>query len=118
FPGIAWRRARCHNDRVRSLCRRCRPNSNHFHPMSRFANLEFGNEPEGAPRRHSAGRDEQRCLDDAQAAFEQADFEAALRAFAKVLEFNPHNSVAWAGQVRALVELGEFNEAKLWADKA
>jgi len=86
--------------------------------MSRFANLEFGQEPEGAPRRHSTGRDEQRCLDDAQTAFEQADFEAALRAFAKVLEFNPHNIVAWVGQVRALVELGEFNEAKLWADKA
>jgi tetratricopeptide (TPR) repeat protein len=86
--------------------------------MSRFSNLEFGQEPEGAPRQHSAGRDEQRCLDDAQTAFEQADFESALRAFSKVLEFNPHNTVAWAGQVRALVELGEFNEAKLWADKA
>jgi len=86
--------------------------------MSRFANLEFGQEPEGAPRRHSAGRDEQHCLDDAQSAFEQADFESALRAFSKVLEFNPHNTTAWAGQVRALVELGEFNEAKLWADKA
>jgi tetratricopeptide (TPR) repeat protein len=86
--------------------------------MSRFANLEFGQEPEGAPRRHSSGRDEQRCLEDAQTAFEQADFEAALRAFSKVLEFNPHNIAAWAGQVRALVELGEFNEAKLWADKA
>jgi len=86
--------------------------------MSRFSNLEFGQEPEGAPRRHSVGRDEQRCLDDGQSAFEQADFEAALRAFAKVLEFNPNNITAWAGQVRALVELGEFNEAKLWADKA
>jgi tetratricopeptide (TPR) repeat protein len=34
------------------------------------------------------------------------------------LEFNTHNPVAWAGQVRMLVELGEFEEAKKWADKA
>jgi tetratricopeptide (TPR) repeat protein len=86
--------------------------------MSRFANLEFGAEHDGAPRRQTTGHDEARCLSDAQHAFEQADFEAALRAFAKVLEFNPHNTVPWVGQVRALIELGEFGEAKLWADKA
>ena len=86
--------------------------------MSRFANLEFGPEHDGGPRRQTTGHDEPRCLADAQGAFEQADFEAALRAFAKALEFNPQNTTAWAGQVRALIELGEFSEAKLWADKA
>jgi tetratricopeptide (TPR) repeat protein len=86
--------------------------------MSRFANLEFGPEHDGGPRRHATGHDEPRCLADAQEAFEQADFEAALRAFAKALEFNPQNTTAWAGQVRALIEMGEFSEAKLWADKA
>jgi len=35
-----------------------------------------------------------------------------------VLEFNPANAIAWTGQVRMLIELGEFREAKLWADKA
>src|SRR6185369_4736284 len=42
----------------------------------------------------------------------------ALRAFSKALEFNPHSIMAWSGQVRALIEMGEFSEAKLWADKA
>src|SRR5439155_15686898 len=28
------------------------------------------------------------------------------------------NAAAWTGQVRMLIELQEFNEAKLWADKA
>jgi tetratricopeptide (TPR) repeat protein len=35
-----------------------------------------------------------------------------------VLEYNPKNAVAWTGQVRMLIELGEYREAKLWADKA
>jgi tetratricopeptide (TPR) repeat protein len=35
-----------------------------------------------------------------------------------VLEFNPQNSAAWSGQVRMLIELEEFPEAKRWADKA
>ena len=87
-------------------------------PMSRFVNLEFDHESDGVPRQPVAGRDEQRCLAEAQAAFEKAEFETALRAFAKALEFNAHNAVSWTGQVRALIELGEFSEAKLWADKA
>jgi tetratricopeptide (TPR) repeat protein len=41
-----------------------------------------------------------------------------LRSFARALEFNPRSAVAWVGQVRMLIELGEFKEAKLWADKA
>lgn len=86
--------------------------------MSRFANLEFNAESEGAPHRQATTRDEQLCLAQAQAAFENADFEAALRAYARVLEFNPAHPAAWAGQVRALIELGEFSEARLWADKA
>jgi tetratricopeptide (TPR) repeat protein len=86
--------------------------------LSRFSNLEFGSEHEGAPRHQATGHDETRCLADAQAAFEHADFEGALRGFAKSLEFNPHNALPWSGQVRALIEIGEFSEAKLWADKA
>lgn len=86
--------------------------------MSRFANLEFNADSEGAPRRQDSARDEELCLAQAQAAFESADFEGALRSFAKALEFNPQSAVAWGGQVRALIELGEFSEAKLWADKA
>src|SRR5208283_4689503 len=46
------------------------------------------------------------------------DFERALRLYAKVLEYNTQNAAAWTGQVRMLIELGEYREAKLWADKA
>ena len=85
--------------------------------MSRFVNLEFGNESEGESRQEIV-KDEAYYFAEARAAFEQAEFEQALRAYAKVLEYNPQNTAAWTGQVRALIELNEFPEAKLWADKA
>lgn len=88
--------------------------------MSRFVNLEFGDESEGHSQEPQSGsvRDEMFYLGEAQSAFESGKFESALRYFSKVLEFNPRNAAAWTGQVRMLIELGEFREAKLWADKA
>jgi tetratricopeptide (TPR) repeat protein len=85
--------------------------------MSRFSNLEFSGESERESQQTS-GRGADHYVAEGQAAFEQADFEAALRCYAKALEFNPRNPAAWTGQVRALIELGEFVEASLWADKA
>src|SRR5687767_151408 len=85
--------------------------------MSRFSNLEFNRESEGESRRSATRGDADRYVREAQAAFEQADFEGALRCYAKVLEFSPQHTTAWIGQVRALIELGEFSEANLWADK-
>ena len=87
--------------------------------MSRFENLEFSNESEGQSRQQQTlVKDEVYYLAEARAAFENADFEPGLRLYSKVLEFNPANAIAWTGQVRMLIELGEFREAKLWADKA
>lgn len=86
--------------------------------MSRFGNLEFGGELEGQPQQRLPAKDENFYLAEAQAAFERADFEQALRSYAKVLGHNPQSTAAWAGQVRALIELAEFQEARLWADKA
>src|ERR1044072_6734861 len=87
--------------------------------MSRFENLELSGESEEQPRRHKAlVKDEAFYLAEAQTAFENGEFKAALRSYGKVIEFNPQNSTAWTGQVRMLIELGEFKEAKLWADKA
>ncbi len=88
--------------------------------MSRFNNLELGNESEDhSPSEGSAvSKDEVYFLTEARAAFEAGRFEQGLRAYSKVLEFNPKNASAWSGQVRMLIELGEFREAKLWADKA
>jgi tetratricopeptide (TPR) repeat protein len=88
--------------------------------MSRFGNLEFGDEPEA--RLHSDShlslKGEAHYVAEASSAFESGRFESALRLYSKVLEFNPQNVTAWTGQVRALIELDEFREAKLWADKA
>ena len=86
--------------------------------MSRFSNLEFEGAGERLPLRPEHERDDVRVLNEARLAFENAEFERALRLCSKAIEFNPHEPAAWAGQVRALIELGEYAEASLWADKA
>ncbi len=88
--------------------------------MSRFGNLEFGGEHEDHSD-HQPGpvlKGETHFCAEAQSAFENGNFESALRLYSKVLEFNPQNATAWTGQVRMLIELGECQEARLWADKA
>lgn len=87
--------------------------------MSRFGNLELGGESEdySQPAKPLV-KDEGYFSTEAQVAFENGDFELALRMYGKVLEFNPQAAYSWAGQVRMLIELGELGEAKLWADKA
>jgi tetratricopeptide (TPR) repeat protein len=88
--------------------------------MSRFVNLEFGDEHEdqSLSGQKPLAKDEAYYFAEARTAFENGNFEPALRLYSKVLEFNPQNAAAWTGQVRMLIELGEFREAKLWADKA
>jgi len=86
--------------------------------MSRFENLELSGESEEQRGPRAFVKDEAFHLAGAQAAFENGEFQTALRSYGKVIEFNPHNPSAWNGQVRMLIELGEFKEAKLWADKA
>lgn len=86
--------------------------------MSRFGNLEFDQEFESEFQAAAATKDETYYLSSARSAFENAEFEKALRWFARVLEYNPQNPAAWSGQVRALIELGEFHEARVWAEKA
>ncbi|HOX59421.1 MAG TPA: tetratricopeptide repeat protein [Candidatus Paceibacterota bacterium] len=87
--------------------------------MSRFVNLELGGESDDQSRQQKAlVKDEAHYRAEAQAAFENGEFELALRLYGKVLEFNPHNAAAWGGQVRMLIELGQYREAGLWADKA
>lgn len=88
--------------------------------MSRFVNLELGGESEDQshPQQKAVVKDEAYFLGEARAAFENGNFESALRLYSKVLEFNPQTAAAWTGQVRMLIELGEHSEARLWADKA
>lgn len=86
--------------------------------MSRFGNLEFGESPQRDESGAEPLKDEAFYLKEAQGLFEGGRFEQALRSYARALEFNPKSSAAWAGQVRMLIELGEFREAKVWAEKA
>ena len=88
--------------------------------MSRFVNLEFGDEHEdhSHDQQKNLVKGEAHYLAEANTAFANGEFEPALRRFSKVLEFNPNNTAAWTGQVRMLIELAEYREAKLWADKA
>lgn len=87
-------------------------------PISRFANLELDEQSGAVQQTQEESKSEAYYFKQAQTAFEGGFFEQALRAFAKVLEFNLQNAGAWTGQVRMLIELEEFREAKLWADKA
>jgi tetratricopeptide (TPR) repeat protein len=86
--------------------------------MSRFNNLEFGDQFEEKSSNLPTSKDAEYYLTEARTAFESGRFEEALRGYAKVLEFNPRCATAWTGQVRMLIELEEFEEAKLWAEKA
>jgi tetratricopeptide (TPR) repeat protein len=87
--------------------------------MSRFGNLEFEGESEEQPQKKSGLiKDDAFYMAEARSAFENGNFESALRLYSKVLEFNPQNAAAWTCQVRMLIELGEYREARLWADKA
>ncbi|MDX2227391.1 MAG: tetratricopeptide repeat protein [Verrucomicrobiae bacterium] len=86
--------------------------------MSRFNNLEFGDSLGDGQEQNPVLKDENYYLNEAHRFYEQGDFEQGLRAYSKVLEYNPENSVAWTAQVKMLIELGEFREAKVWADKA
>jgi tetratricopeptide (TPR) repeat protein len=86
--------------------------------MSRFGNLEFTEQSGDRSEHRRPTPDAAGCLEEANAAVSVGDFEAALRAYARLLEYDPQSIEAWAGQVRMLIELGEFKEAALWADKA
>jgi tetratricopeptide (TPR) repeat protein len=88
--------------------------------MSRFGNLEFGDASQNDEQAQAQPgvKDEPFYLREAVEAFESGRFEQALRSYAKALEQNPKSAAAWTGQVRMLIELGEFREAKLWAEKA
>ena len=86
--------------------------------MSRFGNLEFEGESSHSQTETRRERDSSHWFVEAENAFARAEFEPALRFYARMLEYEPGSIAAWTGQVRSLIELGEFHEAKVWADKA
>jgi tetratricopeptide (TPR) repeat protein len=87
--------------------------------MARFSQLEFD---ETGPERQIRGgepvRDAAYFYKEAIRCWLAGDFELALRNYSRMLEENKTFFEAWLGQALMLIELGEYNEAIVWADKA
>lgn len=87
--------------------------------MDRFSQLEFDEQKPG--RKRSQGepiRDADYFHKQALKYWLAGDFELALRNYSRVLEQNNTFFDAWIGQVLMLIELGEYKESLVWADKA
>jgi len=87
--------------------------------MDRFSQLEFGEiSPERKGSQGESIRDADYFYQEALRYWLVGDFELALRNYSRVLEKNSTVFDAWVGQVLMLIELGEYHEAIVWADKA
>ena len=87
--------------------------------MDRFSQLEF--EEKKPERKRSRGepiRDADYFHKKALKYWLAGDFELALRNYSRALEQNNTLFDAWVGQVLMLIELGEYKESLVWADKA
>jgi tetratricopeptide (TPR) repeat protein len=87
--------------------------------MDRFSQLEFDEKRPERKRSHGEQiRDADYFHKKALMYWLTGDFEIALRNYSRVLEQNNTVFDAWAGQVLMLIELGEYKESLVWADKA
>jgi tetratricopeptide (TPR) repeat protein len=87
--------------------------------MDRFSQLEFGDTaPQGGKPPGEPVRDVGYFYKEAMKYWLSGDYEVALRNYSRVLEQDNTFFEAWAGQVLMLIELGEYREADMWADKA
>ncbi len=86
----------------------------------RFGKLEFDDEQRRAQQEASPQRryDEHEYLAEAQEEHRWGQYERALRLYTRCLEQSRAVVPAWVGQVQMLVGLGEYQEARLWSDKA
>ena len=104
--------------------------------MSRFSHLEFDDhdeedaQPAGRQEDTAAGADglelaqtadvgtANEYIHRAHDAWQTGRFEPALQHYTRALQEDRSIIRAWVGQVQMLVELGEHDEARMWADKA
>lgn len=88
--------------------------------MKRFTHLEFDDEsnPPKASANGEVVRDASFFYRKATQCFLHGNYELALRNYSRALEANSTFFEGWAGQIRMLIELGEYPEALVWADKA
>lgn len=87
--------------------------------MKRFSKLEFGDKSrKGKIPQGETVRDQDYFHDQAMRYWLAGDFECALRNYSRALEQNSAFYPGWLGQVLMLIELAEYPEAIVWADKA
>lgn len=93
--------------------------------MSRFDHLEFDDrdsevpkKPQGAEMSGSPIRDAAYFCAQGDIEFHLDNMEPALRNYSRALEQDNTLYEGWFGQVRVLLEKGEYKEADLWAGKA
>ena len=88
--------------------------------MKRFTHLEFddSSRPPDSSGNGESVRDADYFHQRAIQCFLHSDFELALRNYSRALEANSSFFDGWAGQIWMLIELGEYPEAIIWADKA
>jgi tetratricopeptide (TPR) repeat protein len=86
--------------------------------MGRFERLEFD---AGIPRKERKEPtpiyDDDYYTAEGDRCFYRADYEGALLNYSRALRFNNDCERAWVGQVKALIELGELEEAVIWCDR-
>lgn len=87
--------------------------------MKRFTQLEFGenNENKDDGPQGEVIRDGIYFYREALRAWLMGDYELALRNYSRALEKNSTFYEAWVGQIMMLIELEEYPEALVWADK-
>lgn len=88
--------------------------------MKRFTSLEFedSSKPSGRSGKGEPIRDAGYFYLQAVKCYLHGDYELSLRNYSRSLERSTTFFDAWAGQIRMLIELGEYPEALIWADKA
>jgi tetratricopeptide (TPR) repeat protein len=90
--------------------------------LPRFDRLEFeeqpADEPEDPQRVSDPGSDEAQWLRKADEHRRRGLYENALRYYSRALELDRTLVEGWVGQIRMLIQLGEYPEAELWARKS
>ncbi|MHC4713240.1 MAG: tetratricopeptide repeat protein [Planctomycetota bacterium] len=86
--------------------------------MGRFKKLEFDDEGDFGLDPASRRSAPEEHFENAEREYREGHFDNALRYYSRALEMDKLMVEAWRRQVYALVELEEYAEAVLWADKA
>ncbi len=85
---------------------------------SRFRRLEWDERPDLQQGQGQAPvYDAEYFLREGERAFYRRDYETALLNYSRALRFDRDCENAWVGQVRALMETGELDEALVWCDR-